>query len=157
MNIKKEVADLEQRTTGDLQRRYIEVFGEQPRSRHKQYLVRRIAWRLQANAEGGLSERAMARVAELADPAEARVTPPRERAVPVTPPTKIASQRSDPRLPPVGAAISREYKGKQIVVTVLEDGFEFAGERYESLSAIAKHVTGSHINGYRFFRLGAAE
>ena len=158
MNLKRELATLEQMPTGDLQRRYTEVFGEQPRSRHKTYLIRRIAWRLQANAEGGLSQRALTRVAELADPAEARVTPPRERAVPAPPsPPSTASKHLDPRLPPIGAAISREYKGRTIIVTVLDDGFEHEGERFESLSSIAKHVTGSHLNGFRFFRLGAVE
>jgi hypothetical protein len=38
-------------------------------------------------------------------------------------------------------------------VVVLADGFEFEGERYRSLSAIAKAVTGSHVNGFRFFNL----
>ena len=64
-------------TVGQLQRRYVEVFGEPVRSRHKQYLIRRIAWRLQANAEGGLSERALRRAEELANVADVRVTPPR--------------------------------------------------------------------------------
>ena len=66
LNMKKELAALEQMTVGQLQERYIEVFGEPVRSRHKQYLIRRIAWRLQANAEGGLSERALRRAEELA-------------------------------------------------------------------------------------------
>ena len=58
LNIVKEVAALEQMTVGQLQDRYVEVFGELVRSRHRQYLIRRIAWRMQVNAEGGLSERA---------------------------------------------------------------------------------------------------
>jgi len=45
------------------------------------------------------------------------------------------------------------YKGRTIEVLVLRDGFEFEGELYSSLSAIAKHVTGSHWNGFRFFNL----
>ena len=58
LNIAKEVAAMERMTTGKLQEKYAEVFGEATRSRHKRYLIRRIAWRMQANAEGGLSERA---------------------------------------------------------------------------------------------------
>jgi len=61
LNMKKELAALEQMTVGQLHKRYAEVFGEPVRSRHKQYLIRRIAWRHQANAEGGLSERALRR------------------------------------------------------------------------------------------------
>ncbi len=57
MNIAHEVITLRRMTVGQLQDRYVEVFGEAVRSRHKQYLVRRIAWRLQANAEGGLASR----------------------------------------------------------------------------------------------------
>jgi hypothetical protein len=76
LNIAKEVAALQQMTVGQLQQRYVEVFGEPVRSRHRQYLIRRIAWRLQANAERGLSERALRRAEELANVADARVTPP---------------------------------------------------------------------------------
>ena len=50
-------------------------------------------------------------------------------------------------------AIVRRYKGKTLRVTVLADGFEFMGERFGSLSAIAKAVTGTHVNGFRFFGL----
>ncbi len=72
LNLKKELAALERMTVGEFQQRYIDVFGEAVRSRHKRYLIRRIAWRLQANAEGGLSERALRRAEELADVAEVR-------------------------------------------------------------------------------------
>jgi len=157
LNLAKELAALEQMTVGQLQQRYTEVFGEAVRSRHKQYLIRRIAWRLQANAEGGLSERALRRAEELADVADVRVTPPRGgiSANPVAPTTRseTTSRPTDPRLPPVGAAITRKYKGRTLTVTVLADGFEHAGERYPSLTAVAKAITGSHMNGFRFFQI----
>lgn len=156
MTIAKELAGLERMTTGELLARYSEVFGETSRSRHRQYLVRRIAWRIQANAEGGLSERAIRRAAELADPAEARVTPPRTTPR-ANPPAPVPSIRpSDPRLPPVGTVITRNYKGNLLAVTVRSDGFEYAGEHFKTLSAIAKAITGSHMNGYRFFGMEAA-
>lgn len=151
-----EVSRLETMSVNQLAKRFEEVFGEQCRSRHKRYLIRRIAWRLQANAEGGLTERARKRAEELANDAEIRVTPPRENkskgddARPTT--IKMDSGR-DKRLPPPGNWIEREYKGRMIRVMVVTDGFEYEGERYRSLSAIAKAVTGSHINGFLFFRL----
>ncbi len=151
-----EVAHLEKLTVSQLAKRFEEVFGEECRSRHKRYLIRRIAWRLQANAEGGLSDRARQRAEELANDSEIRVTPPRspsspsdeERAATVKLPTG-----RDSRLPPPGNWIEREYKGRMIRVMVVADGFEYEGERYRSLSAIAKAVTGSHMNGYLFFHL----
>lgn len=157
LNVAQEVAALRQMTTGELVRKYTEVFGEECRSRHKRYLFRRIAWRLQANAEGGLSERARQRAAELANDAEVRVTPPREKrtafvydSTAVTNPT---TDGRDSRLPPPGHWIERTYKGRTICVLVVADGFEYEGQRYKSLSAIAKVVTGSHVNGFQFFRL----
>ena len=48
-------------TVGQLRQKYLGVFGEESRSNHKQFLFRRIAWRIQALAEGGLSERARRR------------------------------------------------------------------------------------------------
>ena len=59
----------------------------------------------------------------------------------------------DARLPVPGSEITREYRGKQIVVRVLEDGFEYDGRRFRSLSAIACEVTGTRWNGFLFFGL----
>ena len=60
---------------------------------------------------------------------------------------------SDNRLPAVGDALVRQYKGRQVRVVVLEDGFEYDGQRYKSLSAVAKAISGSHCSGFRFFGL----
>lgn len=154
LSIKKELAALEQMTVGQLHERYAEVFGESARSRHRLYLIRRIAWRLQANAEGGLSERALRRAQELANIADVRVTPPKVGPAECMAPS-VADVRvtADPRLPAPGTAITRKYKGRTLTVMVLADGFEYAGERYPSLTAVAKAITGSHINGFRFFQL----
>jgi hypothetical protein len=155
-SVTADVGRLEKMSVNQLAKRFEELLGEQCRSRHKRYLIRRIAWRLQANAEGGLSERARQRADELANDAEIRVTPPREKKVKgdAAQPTTIRMERGhDPRLPPPGNWIEREYKGRTIRVLVVADGFEYEGERYRSLSAIAKAVTGSHVNGYLFFRL----
>jgi len=158
MNIAKEMAALEQMTVGQLQDRYVEVFKEPGRSRHKQYLIRRIVWRLQANAEGGLSERALRRAEELAKDSDVRVTPP--RSAPIANLERSATTNAvrmpvtiDSRLPPPGGQITRKYKGRTLLVTVLADGFEYLGERYRSLTGVAKAITGSHMNGFRFFGL----
>jgi hypothetical protein len=60
-----EIARLEAMTITKVVERFESLFGEKCRSRNKRYLIRRIAWRLQANAEGDLSELAMKRAAEL--------------------------------------------------------------------------------------------
>lgn len=155
-NVSKELAALEKMTIGDLHNRYAELFGERIQSRHRVYLVRRIAWRIQANAEGGLSERARVRAAQLANPTDVRRTPPKWATLgePPKDAKKVAlAATADPRVPPSGTALVRDYKGRVVRVVVLADGFEYEGERFRSLSAIAKRVTGSHINGFRFFNL----
>jgi hypothetical protein len=59
----------------------------------------------------------------------------------------------DPRLPEPGTVITREHGGVEHRVTVLEDGFEYRGERFPSLSKVARAITGTNWNGYLFFRL----
>ena len=53
-----------------------------------------------------------------------------------------------------GTVITREYKGETITVHALPEGFEYGGEVYRTLSGVAKAVTGTHWNGYHFFKLG---
>ena len=68
--------------------------------------------------------------------------------------TATLPRESDNRLPPPGTILQRTYKGAVVQVQVLDDGFEHAGAKYRSLSAVAKAITGSHVNGYAFFGLG---
>lgn len=67
------------------------------------------------------------------------------------------SRKNDLRIPAVGSWITRQYQGREISVRVLDDGFEFEGNRFRSLSAIAKRVTGAHWNGYLFFGITRQE
>ncbi len=152
--IAAEVAQLPDLTITQLAERYEQVFKEECRSRNKQYLIRRIAWRLQANDEGGLSLETIRKAKELAIDAEVRVTAPREhKNTRVVRPEPNAFVDWDARLPPPGNMVERQYKGRMIRVVVLQEGFEYEGQRYRSLSAIAKEVSGSHCNGFLFFRL----
>src|SRR5262245_30573684 len=151
-NINQEVAALRRLSVGQLRQRFAEVFGEATAVGNKPWLVKRIAWRLQALAEGDLSERARRRAAELANDADLRLNPPRDKTAAAPPPAGTPAPH-DPRLPPPGSLLTRPYKGRQLQVQVLADGFAFEGRVYRSLSAVAKAVTGSHCNGFLFFRL----
>ena len=154
LNISREITAMRKMTVSELRMKYAEAFGESTKSRHKEFLIRHIIWRLQANQEGALSERARQRAEELAAESDVRLTAPRTKAVPG--PTKVAAIQisSDDRLPMPGAIITRRYKGQLIEVRVLPHGFEYGGDVYRSLSAVARKVTGTHWNGYHFFRLG---
>jgi Protein of unknown function (DUF2924) len=154
VNVAKEVAALESMTVAELRVRYAQVFREPTRVGHKAWLVRRIAWRLQALAEGDLSERARRRAAELANDADLRLLPPRSaQAIPNSKMSRAKPDGCDPRVPPPGQILRRLYKGRMLQVRTLPQGFEFEGTVYRSLSAVAKAITGSHTNGFLFFRL----
>jgi hypothetical protein len=89
--------------------------------------------------------------------AEIRVKRPRAVSVQAGPPAPPIDAEHDPRLPPPGSWLERKYKGAEIRVAVVADGFEYEGQGYLSLSGIAKAITDSHINGFKFFRLRGAE
>ena len=156
LNVAKEVAAMERMTVDQLRARYAQEFGEPTNGRNKEWLIKRIAWRMQANAEGDLSERARQRAMELANDADLRTTAPRQRrpAPDAEDRTKTVATkvRANTDLLP-GTVVTREYKGQLIRVTALADGFEYHGERYKSLTAVTKSVTGKHWNGFHFFGL----
>jgi hypothetical protein len=144
-------------TVAALRTRFRELFGEESKSSNKQFLFRRIAWRMQANAEGDLSERARRRAGEIADDADLRTRAPKgfrtesacggERSV------DPSQRQRDWRLPAAGTLLTRRIEDRQIVVKVLAGGFEYESRLYRSLSAIAREVTGTRWNGLLFFGL----
>jgi hypothetical protein len=155
MCMAKQITGLQQLTVKELRDKYGEVFGEATSAGNRDWLIRRVAWRLQALAEGGLTERAQRRAEELANDADLRVVPPRERVARVQSAAPKPAPLWDRRLPPPGTIITRPYKGGVLQVKVLAKGFEYDGDHYASLSALAKAITGSHCNGFLFFRLAA--
>jgi hypothetical protein len=80
-----------------------------------------------------------------------RLSPPsvRQTQQPAAP-----APNADRRLPPVGTVITRSYKGLDLRVRVVPQGIEYQGQVFASLTAVAKAITGTHTNGFFFFRLG---
>jgi hypothetical protein len=149
-----EIEKLRRASLASLREKFREVFQEEARTRHRQHLFRRIAWRLQALAEGDLTERARARADEIAQDADLRKVAPRDFSVGgETVETTRGSRQKDRRLPLPGAMLSRTWKGRTILVEVLANGFRFENRHYTSLSAIAVAVTGTRWNGVAFFGL----
>ena len=146
--LQAEIAGLWRMRTDELRERYNEVFGEESRTAHKQHLVRRIAWRLQALAQGDLSERARRRALEIADDMDLRTTVPSHLVQ-----SKSRPSSRDTRLPGSGSVLTRLYQDQTIEVKVLAGGFEYNGKRYASLSAVAREATGTRWNGLVFFGL----
>src|SRR5437762_5536091 len=115
----RQLALLPRLTVHELRRRFAEVFGEPTLANNRVWLVKRIAWRLQALVEGNLSERARRRAAELANDADLRLYPPRaSQAVPREKKSTADAERPDIRLPSPGHTLSRLYKGRMLHVRV---------------------------------------
>ena len=147
--LEQQLAGLVYQSPAALRQRYAELFGEVCHTGNKAWLLKRIAWRLQSLAAGDLSERARRHAAALANDADLRLSPPKA----ALPAQRAAPRADDRRLPSPGTVLTRRYKGQTLHVRILERGFEFDGAVYASLSAVAKAITGSHCNGYLFFRL----
>jgi hypothetical protein len=114
--------------------RYEALFGRSPRSTNREYVFRRVAWRMQELRFGGLSTVARRRLDELVAELDLPKVPPKKAVKP-------------------GAVLTREWRGRSISVTVRDEGVEFEGVMFKSLSAVAKHVTGAHWSGRLFFGL----
>jgi hypothetical protein len=150
----QQMEELRKLAARELRERYRELFGAESTSRCKQQLVRRINWKLQALAHGDLSERARCRIIEISQDANLRIQLP-AALVPIRRPgaaARIPLRKSrKPSTPTTGTELRREYRGKTVIVKVLANGFEYEGQCYGSLSAVARAATGTRWNGLVFF------
>jgi hypothetical protein len=145
-----EIMALKNASVGDLLKRYKELYGENATGTHKTYLWRKVAYKLQEQEHGSLSIKAKGQLKafiEKYDPINNKALRPNKPMV-----SQQASTK-DKRLPIPGTVITKEYKDISYQVKVLEKGFEYNGKIHNTLSAIAKEITGAHWNGYLFFNL----
>jgi hypothetical protein len=154
-SITAQIQALRGMTVAELREKHLKLFGTETRSRHKDQLFKRLAWRIQEIEYGGLSERAKRRAEEIADDLDARILPPRKPGNGKDRLHQVESVRgriAGPQLVP-GTVLTREYRSEIHQVTVLERGFEYDGTVFRSLSGIARAITGTQWNGKLFFGL----
>jgi len=151
----RQIHRLREMTVGELRIEWERLYGSPTASRNRDYLWRRLAWRVQELAHGGLSDRATQRLEELDTDGLIRARTPNvggDVAVPA-PVEQPSRPVRDMRLPSPGTVIVREYKGRQLRLTVLDGGYELDGVVYGSLTEAARAATGSHWNGKLFWGL----
>jgi hypothetical protein len=134
----------------DLQRIHRQLLGKDCPVLHVGYLRRKLAWELQARATEGLAEEARQHALQIAWQTTLRT---RAHSRPSRPANATVSFGHDTRLPPPGALLKRQFKGRPVLVKVLAAGFEYDGRLFGSLSSIANEVTGGNWNGFVFFGL----
>ena len=133
------LARLKAMTVNELKSEWQTLMGSTPPNNSRTFLEQRLAYRIQELTYGGLPKPVSRLLDALADEVEGK---------------KVRSTViSDPRNPVIGTQLVREWNDVEHVITVLQGGFDWQGRRYKSLSAIARDITGTQWNGYRFFGL----
>jgi hypothetical protein len=133
------LASLPTISIGDLKDQWRGLFGTEPPPYNRKFLESRLVYRIQELAYGGLRPETRARLEALGEQLDGGNL-------------VLRRIRADSR-PLPGTRLIREHGGVQHVVTVRADGFEYEGRPYRSLSAIARHITGTRWNGWTFFGL----
>ncbi len=129
------------KTTGipALKQQWRDLFGAEPPPYNRRFLESRLAYRVQELAYGGLKPETLARLEALGEQLDGGKV-------------AVRRMRGDDK-PVAGTQLIREYQGVEHVVTVTRDGYEYVGRPYQSLSAIARAITGTRWNGRVFFGL----
>ncbi len=142
----QQVTELSGMAYSTLKDRWRSLYGTDPPAYKREHMIRRLAYRIQELAYGGLSDAAKEQLAQIAgaDNFGDQATRKKRRKVKSTQP-----------LP--GTRLIREWRGVQHEVTAVTGGFEYQGRPYRSLSAVAKAITGSHWSGPQFFGLRTAK
>lgn len=130
-------------SSAELKKLWAKLFGMACYTNRRDFIRRRLEWRINTLVSGGISERAMKRVEEIADDTlirvKSRAFSPRE-----------AKQKSDK---PV--VIRKKYKGNTYEVIQYPDHFLYNGKKYPTLSEVSSHIAGYYVSGNRFFGLPA--
>ncbi len=138
-NVPARLAALPSMPIAALKDEWRRLFATEPAPYNRRFLESRLAYRIQELAYGGLKPETIARLEALGEQLDGRnIT--------------LRRIRQDQR-PIAGTRLLREYQGVEHVATVTRDGYEYQGRPYQSLSAIARAITGTRWNGWVFFGL----
>jgi hypothetical protein len=141
----KQLTELPDLSTAQLKEKWRVLFGNEPPQYNRPFLIKRLAYRVQELAYGGLSEQTRQKLNDvleatghddIATPRKPAPTPPKRKVNPIA-----------------GTRFIRDWNGQRIEVLAVDNGFEYDGRMYRSLSAIAREVTGANWNGPAFFGL----
>src|SRR5262245_32752453 len=135
--LSQRIAALNELTAQQLRDEWRRLYRGQPPRLSRDLLVRTIAYRMQELVYGGLSKATQRKLDALTKELKGKGT------IVVTPDKSLRS----------GTRLVREWRGKTHTVVVTEDGFEYVGKPFPSLTKIAHAITGAHWSGPRFFGL----
>lgn len=130
------LAALKEMSVKELKAEWEKLIGTSAPNNSRAFLELRIAYRLQELTYGGPDRDTRRMLDLLADEVEGHA--------------RRKHQIADPRNPVAGTKLLREWDGVEHTVTVLKDGFDWQARKFKSLSAVAREITGTRWNGWRF-------
>ncbi len=134
-----QLAALPGKTTPELRQLWRDLFDSDPPRYNRRFLESRLAYRIQELQYGGLKAATVARLEALGEDLDGGKI-------------EVRRKRADER-PIAGTRLIREWKGVEHTVTVLDDGYDYEGRRYQSLSAVARAIAGTRWSGPLFWGL----
>jgi len=141
-SVLRQLATLQTMTLEQLREKWLDLYGNEPPRYKKQFLIKRLAYRIQELFYGGLSETAKTRLRQIAqdDPV-------------ATVERKVSEERKSNENILSGTRFVRVWNDRRYEVTARENCFEYDGRVFRSLSAVAREITGTRWNGKVFFGL----
>lgn len=139
----RQVAGLETLSMEQLREQWRMLFGSEPPVYSSSFMKKRLAYRLQEIAFGGLSEEAKDKMKVILE----------ENGYDKRGGKRVKKPSAKSNMPIIGTRLIREWNGKRYEVIVVKGGFDYAGRKYKSLTSITKAITGTHWNGPAFFGL----
>ena len=133
------LAALKTTPTAELTQQWRDLFATEAPMFNRRYLESRLAYRIQELTFGGLKPETVRRLEQLGEQLDGG--------------NVVTRRIRTDRKPMAGTRLIRDYQGTEQVVTVLQDGFEWQGRPYQSLSSVARAITGTRWNGWVFFGL----
>ena len=143
-SVLRQVAALDGLTTPDLKARWRELYGNEPPRFNRQFLIKRLAYRIQELAYGGLQPETHERLHRVLK---------EEGYNDLGVKTRLRTAAGSEANLPLGTLLVREWDGRRHEVRVVDGGFEYQGLPFRSLSAVARHITGTQWNGPKWFGL----
>lgn len=144
-SVQKQIAELQDLTYEELKERWAVLCGGVPPAFNRTFITKRLAYRIQELAYGGLPEVTRERMRQILLANGFNEVGCRSEGKHTT------VDQSGANLPVLGTKLSREWNGTRYEATVVHGGFEYEGKRYRSLTAVTKAITGTHWNGRAFF------
>ena len=136
LTVIKQIIALKYKSLDELSQLWSKMYNRPPAFRTRQYMMQKLAYRIQELAYGGLDVSTEQKLVAAAQSIDTR------------------RQKGKKYAPSVGTKIVKEYKGRTYEVFAVEDGFAYGGAVYKSLSAVATKITGTKWNGLKFFGIG---